>query len=106
MNQFSELIDALCAAIDARHTGCEIEVSDDGIRVISTFSYPSARDLLITDVLRAVASPDWRRSLADAQAAQTIRVDAYEANRKREMEETRNALRLRGAATVQSRRPG
>ena len=94
--QFFELIDGLCEAIDARHSGCEIEVSDEGIRVIRTFSYPSARDLLITDVLRAVASPDWRRALADAQSAQETRVKAYEEKRRLELEETRRALRLRG----------
>ena len=94
--QFFELIDGLCEAIDARHSGCEIEVSDDKIRVIRTFAYPCAQDLLITDVLRAVASPDWRRALAAAQAAQKSRVEAYAEKRRLELEETRKALRLRG----------
>ena len=95
-----ELVDGLCEAIDARHAGCEIEILDDGIRVIRTFSYPCARDLLITDVLRAVTSPDWRQAIADAQAAQKARVAAYAEKRKREMEETSKALRLRGT-TIQ-----
>lgn len=49
--------------------------------------------------------PDWRRALADAQAAQKFRGEAYEEKRRLEMEKTRRALRLRGTM-VQKPPPG
>jgi len=71
-------IDELCKALDARHTGCEIEAVGDDIRLVRTFSYASKCDLLITDVLRALTSADWQRALSDAQAAVQARITAYE----------------------------
>ena len=87
--QLFEIVDGLCEAIEARHMGCEIEVTDDNIRVVRTFSYPCPRDLLITDVLRALASPDWRQAIAEAQAAVQARIDAYEEKQRREETELR-----------------
>jgi class 3 adenylate cyclase len=74
----------LCEALDARHTGCQVKVVGDDIRVVRTFSYASKRDLLITDVLRALTAPDWQRAIADAQAAVLARIAAYEEERRLE----------------------
>ena len=84
-------VDELCKALDARHTGCEIEVVGDDIRVVRTFSYASKRDLLITDVLRALTAPDWHRAIADAHAAVSARVAAYE---ERSQEDARAGVRI------------
>jgi hypothetical protein len=70
-------VDELCKALDARHTGCQIEVVRDDIQVVRTFSYASKHDLQITDVLRALASPDWQRAIAEVQAAVQVRVARY-----------------------------
>lgn len=89
-------VDELCKALDARHTGCEIEVLADDIRVARTFSYASRRDLLITDVLRALTAPDWHQAIADAQSAVSARVAAHE---ERSHEDARAGVRF-GIAPV------
>ena len=81
-------VDELCKALDARHTGCQVKVVADDIEVLRTFSYASKQDLLITDVLRALTSPDWQRALADAQAAVLVRIAAYEEERALENAKT------------------
>jgi len=90
------IVDELCEALEARHTGCEIDVLGDDVRVVRTFSYASKRDLQITTVLRALASPDWRQMLADAQATLVGQVEAYEQMRK--LDEARQGVRLGGGA--------
>ena len=99
-----EVVEHLCEAIDARHTGCQVEVVADEIRVVRTFPYASGRDLLITDVLRAVTSPDWRRGLADAQTARQARIAKIE-NGLRLQEEGRG-MRLSGSIPKSDPRAG
>jgi hypothetical protein len=77
-------VDELCNALDARHTGCQVKVVGEDIQVLRTFAYASKRDLLITDVIRALTSPDWKRALADVQAAVLVRIAAYEEERRLE----------------------
>jgi hypothetical protein len=79
-----EVVNELCDAIDARHTGCEIAVLDGEVRIMRTFAYAGVRDLRITEVLRAIASPDWKKALAEIEAALKARTASYEERLKLE----------------------
>ena len=79
-----EVVEELCDAIDARHTGCEISVLDGEVRILRTFAYAGVRDLRITEVLRAIVSPDGNKALADTEAALKARIASYEERLKLE----------------------